>query len=405
MTAAPPSRSRARQAEQTPSQLFIGRYQNIGPFVPPVVIGKVSDLDDLKLPAYAGHFDLIMQRWMAAHGVTRGSLAVMCECRLVSAAGYGGRGVNERVPLWSLSKAITALSIASLIREGKLRLDDPIGPHLSHAFAEFGQPADDRLGRITVAQLLSQRSGIPRATDDNLFAPGLVQLLRECPLRAAKIEMLMPRILESRLSRDSGVAFEYTNMGYLLLGQIIEALAVERYEEACAIRVLAIAGITNPRLDADWGGIMQAAGGWALSGPEYLAFIRLLHLRPPRLFTDDVAEFLCAPDGKWMDAKRTTAYTLGVVIESPGPIFLHSGGHNWKQDDAASGPIDEARGTSFVLLPDGTAWFASYDGLSAGTNPQATSELHQALTQACENVRPCGAIDNFPGLGIGHIWC
>jgi CubicO group peptidase (beta-lactamase class C family) len=116
MTAAPPSRSRARQAEQTPSQLLIGRYQNVGPFVPPVVIGKVSDLDDLKLPAYAGHFDLIMQRWMAAHGVTRGSLAVMLDCRLVSAAGYGGRGVNERVPLWSLSKAITALCIASCAR-------------------------------------------------------------------------------------------------------------------------------------------------------------------------------------------------------------------------------------------------------------------------------------------------
>jgi hypothetical protein len=177
------------------------------------------------------------------------------------------------------------------------------------------------------------------------------------------------------------------------------------HEDACAKRVLAVAGIKNPTLDADWGGIMQAASGWTLSGPEYLAFVRLLRVRPPSLFTPEIAEFLCTPDGKWMQPERTAAYTLGVVIEGPGPTFLHSGGHNWKQDDAAGGPIDEARGTSFVLLPDGIAWFASYDGISAGTNPEATAELRQELCRACEQVRPCPAIDKFPGIGIGPVWC
>lgn len=362
-------------------------------------------MNNPQLPAFAGLFDMVMQRWMAAHFVPRGSIAVMCDNRLVVAAGYGGRGINERVPIWSLSKAITALCVASLIREGKLRLDDAIGPHLEPAFAKFGQPADARLTRITVAQLLSHRSGMPRAVDDNLFAPGLVQLLRERPVCEARIEMLMPRILKSPLVRDPGIEFEYTNMGYLLLGQIIEALAGQSYEDACAERVLAVAGIKNPKLDADWGGIMQAASGWALSGPEYLAFIRLLRVRPPSLFTHDIAEFLCTPDGKWMQRERTAAYTLGVVIEGPGPTFLHSGGHNWKQDDAAGGPIDEARGTSFVHLPDGIAWFASYDGLSAGTNPQATAALEDELRRASEQVRPNPAIDSFSGVGIGPVSC
>lgn len=85
-----------------------------------------------------------MQRWMAAHAVPRGSLAVTFDNRLVFVAGYGGRGVNERVPVWSLSKAITALCVASLIKDGRLRLDDPIGPHLARAFERFGKPADKR---------------------------------------------------------------------------------------------------------------------------------------------------------------------------------------------------------------------------------------------------------------------
>jgi CubicO group peptidase (beta-lactamase class C family) len=360
-------------------------------------------MSNLQWPAFAELFGTTMRRWMAAHSVTCGSIAVMCDNRLVFAAGYGGRGLNERVPIWSLSKAITALCVASFIREGRLQLDDPIGPGLAPTFARFGQPVDSRLARITVAELLSHRSGIPRAADDNLFAAGLVQLLRECPLSVATIEMPMPSILSARLVRDPGVAFEYTNMGYLLLGQIIEVLAGQPYQDACARRVLAPAGVENPRLDANWGGIMQAASGWALSGPEYLAFARLLRLRPPGLFNRETAEFLCIPDEKWMSSERSAAYTLGVVIEGPGPTFLHSGGHNWKQDDAVGGPIDEARGTSFVLLPDGIAWFASYDGLSAGTDPQATEELRQELAQTCRQVRPCPAIDNFPSLGIGPV--
>ena len=254
-----------------------------------------------------------------------------------------------------------------------------------------------------MAQLLSHRSGIPRAIDDNLFAAGLVQLLREFPPSKSSVEMLLPRILGVQLVRDPGVAFEYTNMGYLLLGQIIEALAGERYEEACAKRILAKAGVKDPKLDADWGGIMQAASGWTLSGPEYLAFIRLLSARPSGLFTPDLAEFLCRPDGKWMDVRQTAAYTLGVIIEGSGPTFSHSGGHNWKQDDAAGGPIDEARGTSFVLSADGVAWFASYDGLSAGTDPQAAAVLGQELSRACEHVRPYPVTDNFPELGIGPL--
>jgi hypothetical protein len=37
---------------------------------------------------------------IAAHGVSRASVAVMHDDRLVLAAGYGGRGATERVPVW-----------------------------------------------------------------------------------------------------------------------------------------------------------------------------------------------------------------------------------------------------------------------------------------------------------------
>jgi CubicO group peptidase (beta-lactamase class C family) len=67
----------------------------------------------------AEFFDAAMQCWMGAHSVPRGSVAVTCNNRLVVAAGYGGRAANERVPVWSLSKVITALCVASLIRKAR----------------------------------------------------------------------------------------------------------------------------------------------------------------------------------------------------------------------------------------------------------------------------------------------
>ena len=301
-------------------------------------------------------------------------------------------------------KAITALCVASLIKDGRLRLDDPIGPHLARAFERFGKPADKRLAQVTVGQLLSHRGGIPRAVDDNMFAPGLVQLLRERPPCEARIEMLLPQILRASLVRTPGSEFEYTNMGYLLLGQIIEALTGQSYEVACTERILAAAGIKSPALDRDCGGIMQAASGWALSGSEYLAFARLLRAKPSKLFTGEVAEFLHAPDSKWMNPERTVAYTLGVIIrpvDGKHPSLLHSGGHNWNQSDAAGGPIDEARGTSFSLTGDGIAWFASYDGLSAGTNPETTSALDQELGRAHEHISSWPETDEFAAMGIG----
>jgi CubicO group peptidase (beta-lactamase class C family) len=353
-------------------------------------------------------FDDAIRLWMAAHGVVRASVAVMRDNRLVFAAGYGGRGPNERVPVWSLSKPITALCIASLVTEGRLSLSDPIGPLLAPVFAKFGEPADERLRRVTVAQLIAHRSGIPRAAEaDNLFGPGVVELLRQRSPREATIEMLMPQIVKVALVRDSGTDFEYTNIGYVLLGQIIEVVTGKQYEMACAENVFAKAGIREaPILDRDWGGIMQAAAGWMLSGPEYLAVARLFHAGHSRLFSSEIVDFLRSPNGKWIDADRVFAYTLGVAIRPVVdrlPNFSHHGGHNWNQSDAAGGPINEDRGTSFVLAGDGVGWFASYDGLNAGINPEATVQLEQAFWRARDNVSVWPEKDQFASLGIGPI--
>jgi CubicO group peptidase (beta-lactamase class C family) len=218
--------------------------------------------------------------------------------------------------------------------------------------------------------------------------------------------MLMPSILKLHLARAPGLNYEYSNVGYLLLGQIIEFLTGQPYETACGDRVLAKAGIKRPALDPDWGHISHSAGGWSLSGPEYLAFSRLLDAQQSPVLTAETRAFLKSTDGQWTNDDKVVAYTLGVLVRpvagAANNIF-HGGAWHWDQRDSRGGPIRENRGTRFVLGGNGIAWFASFDGVSSDTHPNAYRELDEAFWRASRSVSAWPMNNEFAAMGIGPV--
>jgi hypothetical protein len=56
-----------------------------------------------------------------------------------------------------------------------------------------------------------------------------------------------------------------------------------------------------------------------------------------------------------------------------------------------------------VLAGDGIAWFASYEGLNAGTHPQVTSELDRAFWRAHHSISSWPEHDEFAAMGVGPI--
>jgi CubicO group peptidase (beta-lactamase class C family) len=344
-------------------------------------------------------FDRTMRDWARQHGVKQASIAVMHEDRLVLAQGYGGRGADERVDVWSLSKAITAVCVATLITDGKLRLDDKVGRlHLKQ------RPADPRVNDIRIEDLLTHRSGWPKRFDGNGFAPGLVQLLRTRSSGSVTADMLMPGIFAQPLSWLPGEHYEYSNLNYLLLGQVIEAVTGEPYAQGCANRVLTRAGISRPQLDPVWGGLAQAAGGWSLSGPEYLAFLRLFEARQPDLLTPDLRRWLWTGDRKWTNAGQEVAYSLGVLTRPARRVLWHGGAWDWSQADAWGGPIQfKKQGTYAVLHGDGVGWFASFDTVNGDKDPKATAALDVALWKARTEVRSWPKTDGFIERGVRPI--
>jgi CubicO group peptidase (beta-lactamase class C family) len=117
----------------------------------------------------------------------------------------------------SMSKSFTALAILKLRDEGKLKLDDPAYLYIP---ALKGQSLTSDAPDITIRYLLSHQAGFP---EDNPW--GDRQL--------AKTEDDLMNLIKNGLSfsNDPGLQYEYSNLGFTMLGYIIHKVSGIPYEE------------------------------------------------------------------------------------------------------------------------------------------------------------------------------
>lgn len=137
---------------------------------------------------------------------------------------------------YSMTKTFTAVAILQLVEQGTLGLDDEIDrylPDIPYAGA-----------RIAIRQLLCHTAGIPNpiplrwvhlAEEDASFDEdaALTQVLRDNP----------------KLAFAPGQKFAYSNIGYWLLGKIIERVTDRSYPDYVRANILLPLGLTAPELD------------------------------------------------------------------------------------------------------------------------------------------------------------
>ena len=194
--------------------------------------------------------------WLRAQGQPAGAL-VFAIGGAELLAQDSGASVDAPLPLASLSKAITAKCAAALVDEGKMRWENTVGDWI-----EGGGP-------VTLAELVTHTSGIwPDETQ------GAMALWRGDTTR--RWQEVTDRAL-SRSSQDgTRGGYQYNNENYAILGLVIEEVAGDWYDQACAPRVLEPLGITTARLSAEYGGY-GPWGGWEMSVRDYARLMRGLY--------------------------------------------------------------------------------------------------------------------------------
>lgn len=206
-----------------------------------------------ELAAVGAVMDDLMARWQ----LPGGQLALAKDGRLVLNRGYGLADVERGEPVQptslfriaSVTKAITAVAILTLVDAGRLALDDTVFPLLAFAPPPHASP-DPRLAAITVQHLLvhaggwdSAQSFDPQGLPFSRMAAASVGLAD--PAEAATIVRFM---LGEPLDFDPGTRQAYSNFGFNVLGRVIEHVSGQPYADYVRDHVLTPAGITSMRL-------------------------------------------------------------------------------------------------------------------------------------------------------------
>lgn len=167
----------------------------------------------------------------------------------------------------SLSKPITSIAIMHLLQNGKLGMNDlvfgPNGILKDHPVYSKARITDTRIYNITIKQLLEHTAGWNRDINcyPNPTAPYPYQASGcdpiAAPLYISKVtkttnpvteSALITYLLERGLNNAPGTKYSYSNMGYLILGDIIETKSGMSYEDFVKNTILSPLGICDMHL-------------------------------------------------------------------------------------------------------------------------------------------------------------
>lgn len=193
-----------------------------------------------------------MKRW----SISGASIAITKNGRLVYARGFGYADTashSETQPfnkfrVASISKLVTAAAVLKLVEEGKISLNQRVfGTDAILNDSVFCHPKDKRVYGITVAHLLSHEGGWTTRWGDQMFMPTVVAgaLGVRLPVDTRTIVRFA---LGKSLHFTPGTGKAYSNLGYSILGLVIEKASGMPYEEYCKKALLEPVGIYDMTL-------------------------------------------------------------------------------------------------------------------------------------------------------------
>jgi CubicO group peptidase (beta-lactamase class C family) len=356
---------------------------------------------------FAGAFRLL-QEAIGQKAFPGAALAVTVGGKLLAWRGFGRFTYAADSPavrpetVWdlaSLTKAIATTSMAMLLFErGKLALDARVVELLPEFADGDRSPETGQRGwreEVTVRMLLTHSSGLPAHRKLYLAAAG-----REAMLAAAR---------GVRLEARPGTRSEYSDIGFIVLGELLEKIAGERMDLFCGREVFiplklnikyrvqqehwanvpptvndleyrgkVVQGEVNDENASAMGGVAGHAGLFGDAGSVARFAACLLRGGRP-LFRAETVELFTAPQGGPSGARRALGWDTPTAPSQSGTRFsTRSFGHLGYTGTSLW--CDAERGLGVTLLTNRT-W---PDGRNQAIK-QVRPRLHDAIVGAVEN--------------------
>lgn len=223
----------------------LGAFLLVALLCPATLLGQTRPEAGPVVPELAA-FDNAMRSVMAQHNIGAGVAGIMRDGKLVYRRAFGWDDAARTVPieedvimrLASVTKPLTAATIRNLISDGHIdlnqrvfSLDEPGSGILDHQ--PFGSSFDPRLKDITVNHLLQHRGGWDRdAVGDWTYYERTIASdmgLPNPPGRDATLSWILGN--NQGLQFDPGSGSAYSNIGYMVLGMIVEEVTGQPHLE------------------------------------------------------------------------------------------------------------------------------------------------------------------------------
>jgi serine-type D-Ala-D-Ala carboxypeptidase/endopeptidase len=314
---------------------------------PPADDGLESRIDALVEP-------LIASEWLQAV-----SIAVIEPDRVRTfhyghVAGPGSPAPDDRTiyEIGSISKVFTALVLADMIGRGEVTLETAVSellPSVEVATYE-GTP-------ITLETLAVHRSGLPRLPSDYQLTD------LDDPYAGYRVEDLYATVATEKLRSAPGTRFEYSNLGYGLLGHALARKAGTTWPELVRARIAGPLGMTDTAVElgdrasrfatghtadgevaAPWTFTDATAGAGALRSTlsDMSAFVRANLAGEP----EPLAAAMRLARTPRADADGGARIGLGWLLDADGVVW-HNGGTGGYRSFAG---FDPEAGTGVVVL-------------------------------------------------------
>ena len=215
------------------------------------------------------------------------SLGIIKDGKVIVSKGYGFANLAHSMPasentvykLGSLSKHIIATCILVLAEQDKLNLSDHIHKYYKDAPAEWND--------ITIRNLLNHTSGLERES------PAFKWMKRQPD------SVLIQAMYKDKLHFPPGTNWEYSNMGYFILADIIRQVSGQSFEDYMN-NFFSACGLTHTTTTTRSNEVNKAAGytynegsGKITEAPDFIA------LRPSGAFSSSIIDMI-----KWDSIQR-----------------------------------------------------------------------------------------------------